>query len=106
MGRAITNCPGMLKRLAIVAGHPVQYISPWLSGLADKAGIELKVFYLWDLGVSSAKDPGFGMPLQWDIPLLEGYPYQFIPNRASKPGNRSEERRVGKECRSRWSPYH
>src|SRR3989441_12967385 len=21
-------------------------------------------------------------------------------------GNRSEERRVGKECRSRWSPYH
>ena len=23
------------------------------------------------------------------------------------PGaNRSEERRVGKECRSRWSPYH
>ena len=24
-----------------------------------------------------------------------------------KPGNiRSEERRVGKECRSRWSPYH
>ena len=21
-------------------------------------------------------------------------------------GPRSEERRVGKECRSRWSPYH
>src|SRR2546426_11092981 len=26
---------------------------------------------------------------------------------AVRPGNyRSEERRVGKECRSRWSPYH
>src|SRR3989449_6797110 len=28
---------------------------------------------------------------------------------AAKPGpvtRRSEERRVGKECRSRWSPYH
>src|SRR3984893_19572460 len=24
----------------------------------------------------------------------------------STRGNRSEERRVGKECRSRWSPYH
>ena len=23
-----------------------------------------------------------------------------------KQGGRSEERRVGKECRSRWSPYH
>src|SRR5258706_16363749 len=25
---------------------------------------------------------------------------------ADKIPNRSEERRVGKECRSRWSPYH
>ena len=25
---------------------------------------------------------------------------------AAKPQVRSEERRVGKECRSRWSPYH
>ena len=24
----------------------------------------------------------------------------------AKASNRSEERRVGKECRSRWSPYH
>ena len=23
-----------------------------------------------------------------------------------QPAERSEERRVGKECRSRWSPYH
>ena len=23
-----------------------------------------------------------------------------------EPETRSEERRVGKECRSRWSPYH
>src|SRR2546426_12824801 len=27
-----------------------------------------------------------------------------IPRR--QPSHRSEERRVGKECRSRWSPYH
>ena len=26
------------------------------------------------------------------------------PNAPKRP--RSEERRVGKECRSRWSPYH
>ena len=25
---------------------------------------------------------------------------------SQKKKNRSEERRVGKECRSRWSPYH
>ena len=27
-------------------------------------------------------------------------------NNEDKIGARSEERRVGKECRSRWSPYH
>ena len=35
---------------------------------------------------------------------------QFQPNLIlldlMLPGIRSEERRVGKECRSRWSPYH
>src|SRR2546430_14885818 len=28
------------------------------------------------------------------------------PSRAPQGAQRSEERRVGKECRSRWSPYH
>ena len=28
------------------------------------------------------------------------------PSAASIMAQRSEERRVGKECRSRWSPYH
>src|SRR3989449_11006595 len=29
-----------------------------------------------------------------------------IPTAARTACERSEERRVGKECRSRWSPYH
>src|SRR5256885_13944179 len=29
-----------------------------------------------------------------------------VVNARGLPGYRSEERRVGKECRSRWSPYH
>src|SRR2546422_11465724 len=37
-----------------------------------------------------------GRPVSPDVPLGE-------PGLA---GERSEERRVGKECRSRWSPYH
>ena len=35
------------------------------------------------------------------FPLPEGVPQDIIMETA-----RSEERRVGKECRSRWSPYH
>ena len=32
--------------------------------------------------------------------------YEIYLHDASRHGLRSEERRVGKECRSRWSPYH
>ena len=28
------------------------------------------------------------------------------PNGSGNTSSRSEERRLGKECRSRWSPYH
>src|SRR5256885_7524372 len=31
---------------------------------------------------------------------------KFIKGRILRANKRSEERRVGKECRSRWSPYH
>ena len=31
---------------------------------------------------------------------------KFVTHTLSTPAIRSEERRVGKECRSRWSPYH
>src|SRR5256885_16627304 len=35
------------------------------------------------------------------------YPLAHVLVHANQPVNgRSEERRVGKECRSRWSPYH
>ena len=30
----------------------------------------------------------------------------FLRVWAKKHGQRSEERRVGKECRSQWAPYH
>src|SRR3712207_4320049 len=33
-------------------------------------------------------------------------PWHFPEEQVSDASERSEERRVGKECRSRWSPYH
>src|SRR2546429_7870406 len=35
-----------------------------------------------------------------------GAPGGFSPASITTTPARSEERRVGKECRSRWSPYH
>ena len=41
-----------------------------------------------------------------ELPSIESpEPLKGKPVRKSLPA-RSEERRVGKECRSRWSPYH
>jgi len=37
--------------------------------------------------------------------VLSGNPSQLLGTLQAN-GQRSEERRVGKECRSRWSPYH
>ena len=49
--------------------------------------------------------------LEADCSLLEecGAALVFAPSVSEmypEPDTRSEERRVGKECRSRWSPYH
>ena len=38
--------------------------------------------------------------------LSENFEYKAAKQFKNKNESRSEERRVGKECRSRWSPYH
>ena len=41
------------------------------------------------------------------VASLRGTVYEEkILNLIKEKAKRSEERRVGKECRSRWSPYH
>lgn len=73
-------------RLAVVISHPIQYYSPWFRHLAQLAEIELKVFYLWDFGIEEKKDDKFGTSFQWDIPLLDGYTHDFVPNVSPDPG--------------------
>src|SRR6266496_6774793 len=42
-----------------------------------------------------------------DVDRIDHLPAALaLRQRPPVPGPRSEERRVGKECRSRWSPYH
>ena len=38
--------------------------------------------------------------------IFEKYQVDGVIHLAAESHVRSEERRVGKECRSRWSPYH
>jgi glycosyltransferase involved in cell wall biosynthesis len=74
-------------RLAIVVSHPIQYYAPWFRQLALQPELDVLVFHLWDGGVTSRHDPGFGQSICWDQPLLEGYPSCFVPNSAVEPGS-------------------
>ena len=74
-------------RLAIVVSHPIQYYAPWFWYLAAQGFAGLRVFYLWTGDVQAKADPGFGIKVKWDIPLLEGYDHEFVPNAAKRPGS-------------------
>ena len=74
------------QRLAIILSHPTQYFSPWFRHIAANSAIEIKLFYLWDFGVETRHDKNFGHALKWDIPLLDGYEYEFVPNKSRDPG--------------------
>ena len=71
----------MPYRLSIVISHPIQHFVPLFVRLATNGEIELRVFYCCDWGANTYRDPGFGKSFEWDIPLLEGYDYQFLPIR-------------------------
>jgi glycosyltransferase involved in cell wall biosynthesis len=75
-----------MQKLAIITSHPIQYYAPWFRYLTSNSNLEIKVFYLWDFGVTEQVDIGFNQAFQWDIPLLTGYEYEFVPNISSKPG--------------------
>ncbi len=74
-------------RLAIVTSHPIQYYAPLFRLLAKEPGMELKVFYTWSQSQKGAKyDRDFGKMIDWDIPLLDGYSYEFVNNTSKDPG--------------------
>jgi len=68
----------MLK-LAYLVTHPIQYQAPLLARIAREQDIDLTVFFRSDMSVRGYHDREFGQRIAWDIPLLEGYRYRFLP---------------------------
>ncbi len=65
-------------RLAIFVTHPIQYYAPMWRGLARTPGLEPVVHFFSDVSVRGGRDVGFGVDVQWDVPLLEGYAHRFL----------------------------
>lgn len=74
------------KRLLIVAPLVVQYSDPLFREMVQHSRLDLLVAYCSMQGAESGVDPGFGVNVTWDTPLLEGYPWTNVPNRALRPG--------------------
>lgn len=65
-------------RLVVLVTHPIQYYAPVYRCIAAHGAIDIRVIYLSDAGAAAHVDPGFGRTVQWDVPLLEGYPYEVL----------------------------
>src|SRR3712207_4299949 len=88
-----------------------EYPDLWSAGV-DIVGIANLVTFLENTGSYRRKlrEPEYGS-LEKDADFLRSISPIHKAGRIKAPlmvvhGKRSEERRVGKECRSRWSPYH
>ena len=70
---------GRPLRLAYFVSHPIQYQAPLLRRIAREPDIDLEVFFSSDHTVRGYVDEGFGVKVEWDVPLLEGYRSSFLP---------------------------
>ena len=74
-----------MKKLAILATHPIQYQVPWFQALSTRPELSVKVYFSM-LPDQRQQGLGFGVPFEWDIPMFEGYAWQVLENRANTPG--------------------
>lgn len=68
----------------MVTTHPIQYQVPWLRLLAARSDIDLHVFFAM-LPDAAEQGREFGVSFAWDMPLLDGYAYSVLENRAPRP---------------------
>lgn len=76
-------------RLAYFVTHPIQYQAPLLRRISAEPDIDLKVFFSSDFSAHGYVDKGFGVRVEWDTPLLDGYSYEFLPLLPGAPENKT-----------------
>lgn len=65
-------------RLAYVVSHPIQYQAELLRRISADPAIDLCVFFCSDFSLRSYSDAGFGVSVQWDVPLTQGYNFKVL----------------------------
>ena len=72
-------------RLLLLCSHPTQYAPPVFRRMVAHPKLDILVAYCSLQGADRAVDPGFGVEVAWDLPVLEGYPWVQVPNRSPVP---------------------
>jgi glycosyltransferase involved in cell wall biosynthesis len=73
-------------RILVVCSHLVHYSSPVFQKIAEHPRLDLLAAYCSLQGAESGVDPEFGIEVSWDTPILEGYSWTHVPNKALRPG--------------------
>ena len=66
-------------KVAIVVSHPIQHFVHLYKALAKDQSLELKVFFASDIGFKAYFDKDMNTEIKWNIDLLSGYDYEFLP---------------------------
>ncbi len=66
-------------RLAYVVSHPIQYQAELLRRIAADPAIDLTVLFCSDFSTRAYRDAGFGVAVEWDVPLTDGYRHIVLP---------------------------
>jgi glycosyltransferase involved in cell wall biosynthesis len=72
-------------RVLAVASHPIQYHAPWFRGLAQEASIDFSVLFA-QMPDANEQGRGFGIPFEWDVPILDGYRWSAVPRLRGRGG--------------------
>ena len=72
-------------RVLVLVTHVIPYGSSLFKLLASDPRLDLLVAYCSMQGAEPGIDPEFGIEICWDTPLLEGYPWIYVPNRSLRP---------------------
>ena len=84
----------------IIGGGPAGYTAAIYASRANLSPV-----------LYEGSQPGGQLTQTTEVENFPGYPegtqgFDLVEDIKKQTLTRSEERRVGKECRSRWSPYH
>jgi len=74
----------VIRRIGILASHPIQYHAPLFRLLALCQDVKIRVYFCHNPGPRQ-QGIGFGVPFEWDLELTSGYAHEWLRNCAPKP---------------------